>query len=102
MAELKLQRELRSVLDRSDVQSVVSDVATRVRVELEGLADRLALQLAHVSDESLIRATITAQVERVLQNMTAGFASVEGAGNEPVQHEPPASGSFVEDDDGAA
>ncbi len=86
MAELKLQRELRSVLDRSDVRNAVADVATRIRVELEGLADTLAHQLAYVSDESLIRTTIAIQVERVLQRMADGFASVDGAGNEPEQH----------------
>lgn len=63
------------LLDASQVEAVLAEAATAIRVELERMADALAPQLAATADEARCRELIWNEVSHALEEMSRGFRS---------------------------
>lgn len=61
------------LLDAGQVEHVLAEAATAIRVELERMADALAPQLAATTDEARCRELIWNEVSHALEEMSRGF-----------------------------
>ncbi|WP_153164298.1 hypothetical protein [Stenotrophomonas nematodicola] len=61
------------LLDAGQVEHVLAEAATAIRVELERMADTLAPQLAATTDESRCRELVWNEVSHALEEMSRGF-----------------------------
>ncbi|WP_313243052.1 hypothetical protein [Stenotrophomonas sp.] len=61
------------LLDASQVEHVLAEAATAIRVDLERMADTLAPQLAATTDESRCRELVWNEVSHALEEMSRGF-----------------------------
>lgn len=61
------------LLDAGQVEAVLAEAATAIRVELERMADTLAPQLAATADEARCRELIWNEVSHALEEMSRGF-----------------------------
>jgi len=75
MARLAYEKETGALLRTEDVLSVVTAAATSLRASLEALPLQLAHELVGRS-ESRIQAELASEIERVLQNLSHGFAAL--------------------------
>lgn len=67
------------LLDAGQVEHVLAEAATAIRVELERMADTLAPQLAATTDESRCRELVWNEVSHALEEMSRGFRSASAA-----------------------
>lgn len=67
------------LLDAGQVEHVLAEAATAMRVELERMADTLAPQLAATTDESRCRELVWNEVSHALEEMSRGFRSASAA-----------------------
>ncbi len=67
------------LLDAAQVEHVLAEAATAIRVELERMADTLAPQLAATTDESRCRELVWNEVSHALEEMSRGFRSASAA-----------------------
>ena len=70
------RKEAEELMERTEVIAMMADAGATLRSQLEALASTLAPQLAG-RDESVIRATIADNVERVLSVLTEKFSRVQ-------------------------
>lgn len=61
------------LLDAGQVEHVLAEAATAIRVELERMADTLAPQLAATVDEARCRELVWNEVSHALEEMSRGF-----------------------------
>lgn len=61
------------LLDAGQVEHVLAEAATAIRVELERMADTLAPQLAATTDEARCRDLVWNEVSHALEEMSRGF-----------------------------
>lgn len=78
-AEVELARMAGELMDAAEVVAVVGDAATRLRVALEGLPDRVAPHLANL-DEAAARALLADHVEAALVELSQSFGKLAKAG----------------------
>lgn len=67
------------LLDAGQVEQVLAEAATAIRVELERMADALAPQLAATADEARCRELIWNEVSHALEEMSRGFRTASTA-----------------------
>ncbi len=67
------------LLDAGQVEHVLAEAATAIRVELERMADALAPQLAATADEARCRELIWNEVSHALEEMSRGFRTASMA-----------------------
>jgi phage terminase Nu1 subunit (DNA packaging protein) len=71
LAELRYRAATGELLPKPDVGYFLKDVGTTLRVLLEGVADRLAPEVAPLRDESEVKAIVQREVTRVLHDFEA-------------------------------
>lgn len=74
-AILDLQERLGELLPARQVERVVSEAATGLRLALERMADTLAPQLAATTDEARCRQMVWDEVSHALEELSRGFRS---------------------------
>ncbi len=63
------EERCRELIPAAELRQVVANAATAIRVRLEAWPDRLAPQLAPITDESTLRSTLAGEVEALLEDM---------------------------------
>jgi transcriptional regulator with XRE-family HTH domain len=76
LAELNYRQMTGELLPKADVDFCLRDVGTTLRVLIEGIADRLAPELAPLTDEAEIKAIVRREVARVIADHEAHVARV--------------------------
>jgi transposase len=71
IARLEYEHKAGLRFDKADVTYALRDVGTTLRVLLEGVADRLAPEVAPLRDESEVKAIVEREVMRVLHDLEA-------------------------------
>lgn len=84
-AALAAQRDyevsIGKLVDASEVAAAVSQAATTLRTKLEALPDTLAPQLAALSDEAQVRATLAEAIEHTLEDLSRQFFAIARQGD---------------------
>lgn len=75
MARLAYEKETGQLLRTADVVEVIAASATTLRTSLEALPLQLAPALVGLS-ESRIQAGLASEIERILENLSRGFAAI--------------------------
>lgn len=75
MARIAYEKETGELLRTADVVAVIAASATTLRTSLEALPLQLAPALAGLS-ESRIQAELASEIERILENLSRGFAAI--------------------------
>jgi phage terminase Nu1 subunit (DNA packaging protein) len=78
LAELKYRRALGEMLDLGHVAYALRDIGVSLRVLLEGVPDRIAAELAPITDEAELKAIVQREVMRVLHDLEVHVARVHG------------------------
>lgn len=84
-AALAAQRDyevsIGKLMDAGEVAAAVSQAATTLRTQLEGLPDTLAPQLAAMTDEAQVRATLAEAIEHALEEAARQFFAIARQGD---------------------
>jgi hypothetical protein len=64
------------LMDAGEVAAAIGSAATALRVRLEALPDTLGPQLAAMTDENQVRATLTESIEHALEECARQFATL--------------------------
>jgi hypothetical protein len=75
-AEASYRKQIKELLEASDVRSVLTEVITILRTSMEGLAYNMAPILAATSDEAQIKSTLGAEVEHALKTASESLAKL--------------------------
>jgi plasmid maintenance system antidote protein VapI len=75
-ARLEYERKAGIRLDKADVAFALRDVGATLRVLLEGAADRLAAELAPMTDEAECRRIVAREAARLIADLEAHVARV--------------------------
>ena len=78
-AELEFRRAAGELMEAALVTATVADAVVTLRGRLETLPDLLAPQIAALSDEQAIRATLAEHVEHMLGELAAHFGKLGAA-----------------------
>jgi phage terminase Nu1 subunit (DNA packaging protein) len=76
LAELRYRSALGEMLDLGHVAYALHDVGVSLRVSLEGIPDRIAAEIAPITDEAEIKAIVQREVARVIADHEAHVARV--------------------------
>lgn len=85
MAQIELAKTLGDLLPATEVERVLSEASTALRVALEGLADTLAPQLAAMTDEGRCRQLVWDEVAHALEELSRGFKEAIQPSREAAQ-----------------
>ena len=69
LAKLRYERESELLVEVAEVQAVTFRVHRQIREALQNLPDRVASQLAHMSDEADVHQFLAEQIQEVMQNL---------------------------------
>jgi phage terminase Nu1 subunit (DNA packaging protein) len=75
-AELRYRRALGEMLDLGHVAYCLRDIGVSLRVLLEGIPDRIAAEIAAITDEAEIKAIVHREASRVLHDLEAHIERV--------------------------
>jgi hypothetical protein len=86
LADLKEQRAVGALLDRSRVQKAVVDATARLRGDLEQIPGKLSAQLAAETEVTAIRALLTTAIHEALGNLADGLRRMAASAEEASSH----------------
>jgi len=70
IAEMKARQLARELTDAAKVRNALTDASAQLRMGLERIPDRIAPQVASMTDEAAINALLEAEIAQVLSDMT--------------------------------
>lgn len=77
---LDYEERLGQLMQTLDVKSAIANAATTLRTRLEVLPDQLAPQLAAMTDETTVRATLANEIEALLSDLSNHFGAIARQG----------------------